>query len=257
MYGTEWIAPAVGAATQVGGQIASGMMSQNYASAANHSAQRFAQFMAKHHFQYMKKDLERAGMNPLLMMTGGAVHGAGAQPVPGPMPHYPDFGGVADDFADIARDATMIPSEKLGKDKRNAILDWTLLKERHMASAAESSNTQIKTNTALALADIEKRTEETTNLAHARALMDAQAGSSNARAALDRAERELKLKSFPRADVINSLWRDVGTVSEGVRSGASDVKDQMIRAKELMTGERYDLKTPEGRERWRREHGGD
>lgn len=86
--------------------------------------------------------------------------------------------------------------------------------------------------------------------------MDAQAGSANARAALDRENARIRSKEGPSVDVIQDIWKDVGTVKEGARSTARDVLDQSIRAKELLTGERYDLKTPEGRERWRREHGG-
>lgn len=67
-------------------------------------------------------------------------------------------------------------------------------------------------------------------------------------------ETELKRRDIPRKEVMEQVFKDLGEIQGTLPKRIRGEIDDSVRHFELRTGQRYDLKTPEGRARWRSEH---
>lgn len=228
------------------------------ASKANRHAREFAMFMMRNGPRIQRKALEKAGYNPMLPFIGGsgvkfdAPHVQAAR-----TPDIRSTGSFSGAMSN-ARQAGMF------RDQQRLL--------RHEADTAGYGSSR-------ALAEVEEKA------AHAQSLK-AEAGAASARDVRDQAEAvriraltdlvpvdrkriealteqigletELRRKDLPRREVMEEIFEDLGEVTGAVRNLPLSLRNSLSKTKrdiELRTGERYDLKSPEGRARWRREHG--
>lgn len=108
---------AYGQASSLAGGLLGGIqgfyqpfIQQNWAGNATRAARHFAQYMAKHQYQFAVKDLRKAGLNPLLAYTQGGASAASVPPS-----QVPSFDSSGDIIGRVASGA------KAGSEIRAAL----------------------------------------------------------------------------------------------------------------------------------------
>lgn len=173
---------------------------QNWAGNATRSARHWAQYMAKHQYQFAVKDLERAGLNPALAYTQGGNTGMNVPPqsvpsfdtdgdVIGRAVAGAKAGGALRDQLKIIRNEAAKSDEVLQQEKYRTLQEYENVFKNQAASAKESEQATIfKAQREILLGSKKEQTE--------------QYGLQNQRL---KTELELQRAKLPNADALRAF----------------------------------------------------
>ena len=168
-----------------GGAIGGSALSSALAFAQQEDQQDFLKKMYKHRYQWARKDMEKAGLNPILMFSGGKAHAPMSGG--GQLPSLPDFGKT---FTSAAEAATR---KQIGRGQVALLGAQTMESSARANLMAEQADTQ---------RDVRKELGTRSEVNEQRIIQLAAEGNlADARSGLQRA------LAFHQEE-LNQMWRD-------------------------------------------------